>query len=112
MADWIAKNDSLAIGYIKSAINRGIQCDLESALDYESEVFAQCFAGQNQKTLMKAFVDKRKKKLKLSRQDRESIIIKDRYWGNMMGFKHRIFFYKTIWYPVRFLYLFLKYTKL
>lgn len=60
MAEKIAANAPIAVKCCKAAINRGMQCDIDTALMYESEVFAQCFSTIDQKDAMSAFVEKRK----------------------------------------------------
>lgn len=60
MAERIVKNAPIAVSHSKNAINRGMQCDIDTALSYEAEVFAQCFASEDQKAAMTAFVEKRK----------------------------------------------------
>jgi enoyl-CoA hydratase len=60
MAEKIAANAPIAVKYSKVAIDRGMQCDIDTALLYESEVFAQCFATEDQREAMGAFVEKRK----------------------------------------------------
>lgn len=60
LAEKIAKNAPIAVKYTKEAINRGMQCDMDTAACYETEVFAQCFASEDQKNAMSAFVEKRK----------------------------------------------------
>lgn len=60
MAEKIASNAPIAVKLCKAAINRGIQTDIDTALCYESEVFAQCFSSQDQKDAMTAFVEKKK----------------------------------------------------
>lgn len=60
MAERIAANAPIAVKLCKAAINRGMQTDVDTAINYESEVFAQCFATQDQKDAMTAFVEKRK----------------------------------------------------
>lgn len=60
MAERIASNAPIAVKMCKAAINRGMQTDVDTAINYESEVFAQCFATQDQKDAMTAFVEKRK----------------------------------------------------
>lgn len=60
MAEKIAGNAPIAVKYCKTAISRGMQCDIDTALMYESEVFAQCFSTQDQKDAMSAFIEKRK----------------------------------------------------
>jgi enoyl-CoA hydratase len=60
LAEKIAKNAPVAVKYAKKALNRGMQCDLDTAVSYEVEVFAQCFASEDQKNAMNAFVEKTK----------------------------------------------------
>ena len=48
----------------KAAINRGIQCDIDTAVAYESETFGECFSTEDQKEGMTAFVEKREKNFK------------------------------------------------
>ena len=60
MAEKIAGNAPIAVKYCKTAISRGMQCDIDTALMYESEVFGQCFATEDQKDAMSAFIEKRK----------------------------------------------------
>lgn len=62
IADKIASNAPIAVKLSKSAINRGIQCDIDTAVMYESEVFGECFSTEDQKEGMTAFVEKRKEK--------------------------------------------------
>lgn len=62
IADKIALNAPIAVKLSKSAINRGIQCDIDTAVMYESEVFGECFSTEDQKEGMTAFVEKRKEK--------------------------------------------------
>jgi enoyl-CoA hydratase len=44
----------------KTALNQGIETDLSSGLDIEASSFSQCFATQDQKEGMQAFLEKRK----------------------------------------------------
>lgn len=60
MANQILKNASLAVSYGKEAINRGIQLDMDSAIDFETNLFGLCFATEDQKEGMTAFCEKRK----------------------------------------------------
>lgn len=60
IANKIAANGPIAVQLCKSAINRGIQTDIDTAVTYESEVFAQCFSSQDQKDAMGAFLEKKK----------------------------------------------------
>jgi enoyl-CoA hydratase len=64
MAHTIASQAPIAVKLCKSSINRGMQCDLETALMYESEVFGACFSTEDQNEGMSAFLDKREKKFK------------------------------------------------
>lgn len=56
----IMKKAPIAIACAKDAINRGLNMDLESGLNYEAQVFGTCFATLDQKEGMKAFLEKRK----------------------------------------------------
>jgi len=60
MAEKIAGNAPIAVRHCKTAMNRGMQCDVDTAIAYESEVFAQCFSSEDQKGAMNAFIEKRK----------------------------------------------------
>lgn len=60
LAAKIAKQAPLAVGYSKTAINKGLQVDLDTAMGIESDLFGMCFATADQKEGMKAFVEKRK----------------------------------------------------
>lgn len=61
MAKKIASNAPIAVKLCKAAINRGIQCDIDTAIAYEAEVFGECFSTEDQKEGMTAFVEKRDK---------------------------------------------------
>ena len=60
LAKKIAKNAPIAVQLSKAAINRGINCDVITGIAYEDEVFGLCFATEDQKEGMGAFVEKRK----------------------------------------------------
>ena len=60
IASTIAGKSKVALTLAKSAINRGLNMDLRTALSYEIECFAQCFASDDQKEGMRAFWEKRK----------------------------------------------------
>lgn len=62
LANRIASNAPVAVKLSKAAINRGMQCDIDTALLYESEVFGECFSTEDQTEGMTAFVEKRKEK--------------------------------------------------
>lgn len=56
----IASKGTIAVNLSKAAINRGINCDVITGIAYEAEVFGLCFATEDQKEGMQAFVEKRK----------------------------------------------------
>lgn len=64
MASTIASNAPIAVKLSKAAINRGMQCDIDTALMYEAETFGQCFSTEDQKEGMSAFVERRDKNFK------------------------------------------------
>lgn len=59
MARKIAKKAPIAVKYSKEAINKGIQTDMDSAIAIEANLFGLCFATEDQKEGMKAFLEKR-----------------------------------------------------
>jgi len=60
IAGTIASKPRIALALAKSAINKGLDMDLQDGLSYEIECFAQCFATQDQREGMRAFSEKRK----------------------------------------------------
>ncbi len=60
LAKKIASKSSPALTLIKSAINKGTGMDLESASLFEIDCFGLCFATEEQKEKMLAFVGKKK----------------------------------------------------
>ena len=60
LAHAIARNAPIALGLAKSAMNRAPDVDLQTGLLYELEAVAQCFATEDQKRSMDAFVNKTK----------------------------------------------------
>lgn len=60
LAESISANAQIAVRQAKSAINRGMQCDIATGLAYETEAFGLCFATEDQKDAMTAFMDKTK----------------------------------------------------
>lgn len=60
MAEKILSRASVAVQLSKAAVNEGLNMDLASGIAYEAEVFGLCFATEDQKEGMTAFVDKRK----------------------------------------------------
>lgn len=59
MARKIASRAQIAVRYSKMAINRGMETDVETAIVFENQVFALCFATEDQKEGMSAFIEKR-----------------------------------------------------
>ena len=64
MAGRIMKRSAAAVQLAKAAVNRGIEAGLENGIAYEAEVFGLCFATEDQKEGMTAFVEKRKPEFK------------------------------------------------
>ena len=60
LAQAIAANAQVAVRQSKAAIRRGLQADIATGAAYESEAFALCFATEDQKDAMRAFVNKEK----------------------------------------------------
>ncbi|SHH35017.1 short-chain-enoyl-CoA hydratase [Clostridium grantii] len=59
IANNICINGQIAVRYSKSAINRGIETDIETAITIERDLFSLCFANEDQSEGMKAFLEKR-----------------------------------------------------
>jgi enoyl-CoA hydratase len=64
MASKIAKNAQLAVRYSKAAINKNHEVDVDTAIEIEKDLFALCFASEDQKEGMGAFIEKRKPEFK------------------------------------------------
>lgn len=64
LAKKIASNAQLAVRYSKEAINRGIETDIEAGMVTERDLFGLCFATEDQKEGMAAFLEKRKAEFK------------------------------------------------
>lgn len=60
----ILKNASIAVGFAKVAINRGLEMDIQNGLELEKDVAALCFATDDKDEGMNAFVEKRKAEFK------------------------------------------------
>ena len=60
MADKIASRAPVAVSLSKTAVNVGLEAGLNAGLQLEAEVFGECFASQDQKEGMVAFLEKRK----------------------------------------------------
>ncbi|MTI67707.1 MAG: short-chain-enoyl-CoA hydratase [Firmicutes bacterium] len=64
LAKKIASKGQIAIRYSKCAINRGFETDIDTGMALERDLFGLCFATDDQKEGMKAFIDKRKPEFK------------------------------------------------
>ncbi len=60
LAEKIVSKPQSAVRYAKSAINRGYETDIETGMIIEKDVFGLCFATEDQKEGMEAFLKKRK----------------------------------------------------
>jgi enoyl-CoA hydratase len=56
----LLSKSSVTLGIIKDAVNRGIEMDLEHALQYEAECFGDALATEDARKGLKAFLEKRK----------------------------------------------------
>lgn len=59
LAAKIAGNAPLAVKYANAAIKRGAETDIDTGIAVENELFAMCFATEDQKEGMQAFLEKR-----------------------------------------------------
>jgi enoyl-CoA hydratase len=64
LANTIAGQAPIAVKLAKAALNKGMQCGIDTAIAYESEVFGECFATEDQVEGMNAFLEKREKSFK------------------------------------------------
>jgi len=64
MAKKIASRGGIAVGFCKDAVNEGMQTDIDRAMTIEADIFGLCFATEDQKEGMQAFVEKRKAQFK------------------------------------------------
>jgi enoyl-CoA hydratase len=64
MANKIVQNAQPAVRYSKVAINRSAEVDIETGMEIEKNLFGLCFATEDQKEGMRAFVEKRKPQFK------------------------------------------------
>ena len=64
LAQKLLSKSSIALSLAKIAITSGVNMDLSSGLDLETQCFALCFATEDQKEGMKAFLEKRKPQFK------------------------------------------------
>ncbi len=59
VAKRISSRGQLAVRFCKAAANEGMETDIDRAMSLEADIFALCFATDDQKEGMKAFVEKR-----------------------------------------------------
>ena len=64
MGKTIASKGQIAVRNAKAAINRGIETNIDEGIAIEIEMFAACFANEDQKEGMTAFLEKRKPNFK------------------------------------------------
>jgi len=64
LAKKIASKGQIAVRYSKKAINRGVETDIETGMAIENDLFGLCFATEDQKEGMKAFIENRKPNFK------------------------------------------------
>ena len=62
MANAIIANAPVAVRLCKDAINRGMQVDIDKAIEIEAEDFGKCFVTEDQKEGMTAFLERRAEK--------------------------------------------------
>ena len=60
LAQTICKKAPLAVSYAKKAINEGLQVDIDAGITIEVREFGNCFATEDQKIGMTAFLNKEK----------------------------------------------------
>ncbi len=60
LAAVIMSKSMMAVSFAKDAINRGMEMDMATAMQYESYIFGTCFGGEDQKEGMTAFTNKAK----------------------------------------------------
>jgi enoyl-CoA hydratase len=65
LAEKIASKGQLAVRYSKQAINRSFETDIETGMEIERNLFSLCFATEDQKEGMDAFLNKRKPEFKV-----------------------------------------------
>lgn len=63
MASRIASQAPIAIRNIKKAVNEGLDMPIDEAIQHEIRLFSACFATEDQKEGMQAFLEKRKEKV-------------------------------------------------
>lgn len=59
MAKSFTKNAPVAIKYVKASVDRGMQMDIDGGIALENELYAMCFATEDCKEGLTAFLEKR-----------------------------------------------------
>lgn len=59
MAKSFTKNAPVAIKYVKASVERGMQMDIDGGIALENELYAMCFATEDCKEGLSAFLEKR-----------------------------------------------------
>ena len=59
MARSFTKNAPVAIKYVKASVDRGMQMDIDGGIALENELYAMCFATEDCKEGLTAFLEKR-----------------------------------------------------
>lgn len=59
MARSFTKNAPVAIKYVKASVDRGMQTDIDGGIALENELYAMCFATEDCKEGLTAFLEKR-----------------------------------------------------
>ncbi|MCL1993625.1 MAG: enoyl-CoA hydratase-related protein [Spirochaetes bacterium] len=62
IAGKIAKQAPLAVKYSKAAVARAMQVDIDTGIAIENELFAMCYATEEQKLRMENFINRKKQK--------------------------------------------------
>lgn len=60
IANKISQQGQMAVRLCKSAVNEGMQSDIDRGITIEADAFGLCFSTQDQKEGMQAFIEKRK----------------------------------------------------
>jgi len=60
IAKRIISKGQIAVRYCKAAADSGMQTDIDRAIAFEADIFGLCFATEDQKEGMNAFIEKRK----------------------------------------------------
>jgi enoyl-CoA hydratase len=59
LAGEVAQKSRLTLGYVKAAVGRALDLDMDAGHEHERDLFALCFASHDQREGMAAFLEKR-----------------------------------------------------